>query len=298
VNELPASLMPDGEHDARLLAMYRNSARAFATKFYDEHFTPPLRVEFGDPANVDALAFGAITTALQLATAKIAKGLVFPGADSFRRTQQDVDRAPLVPLGSFGNALLFSFPTPTLIEPGQAEWDIDAGYTLTEAAVKELVTVLPKTLDDRASIDVLPAQAKAVRSAMKTLADAIRTTGGIKVILDLAKLDGHVESVLSSDQAKSVEIALSGKRDRLTEETVQATLDGVRTQRRIFYLVKSDGAELHGPVGPELLPRIREYLGRKVTARLQKIVVEDDAGHQSRPVFRLLRLDLDTELDI
>ena len=298
MTDLPASLMPDGEHSARLLALYRNSARSFASKFYEEHYTPPLRVEFGDPANVDALSFGTLTKALQLSTAKIAKGLVFPASDSFRRTPQDVERAPLVPLGSFGNSLLFSFPTPTLIEPGQEAWNIDVDYTLTEAAVKELVTVLPKSLDDQASIDVLPAQAKAVRSAMKTLADAIRITGGIKMTLDLPKRDGHVESVLSSDQAKSVEVTLSGKRDRLTEETVRATLDGVRTQRRIFYLLKEDGTELHGPVGPELLPQIREYLGRKVTARLQKIVVEDGAGHQSRPVFRLLRLELNAELDI
>jgi len=296
VRDLPGALMPSGDHDPRLASMYRNSARAFASKFFDEHYVPPLRVEFGTIENADALSFGALTTALQISTAIIAKGLVFPAAESFRRTTQDVERAPLVPLGSFGNALMFAFPTPKLIEPGQASWNVDIDYTLTEAAVKELVTVLPKHLDDLASIDVLPAQAKAVRSAMKTLADAIKITGGIKVTLDLPRFDGHVESVLSSDQAKRVGSVLAGTRDRISEETVQATLDGVRTQRRLFYLVKDDGAEVHGPVGPELLPKIREYLGRRVTARLQRIVVEDDSGHQSRAVYRLLSLSLDEPL--
>jgi hypothetical protein len=257
---------------------------------------PPLRLDFNAIGTIDALAFGAITTALQQSTATIAKGLLHPGADSVRRTRADIDRAPLVPLGSFGNSLLFSFPAPTIADHDQESWAMDTDYTLTEAAVKELVNVMPKSSDDHAAIEVLPAQAKAVRSAMKTLADAIKATGGIHLTLDLPKQDGRVESVLSGDQARSVDVALSGKRDRVSEETVDATLDGVRTQRRIFYLVKEDGVELHGPVGTELMPQIREYLGRKVTARLQKIVVEDDAGRQSRPVYRLLSLSVDQHM--
>ena len=276
--------------------MYRNSALAFESKFLATPFIPPLRLDFGAVGAVDAQAFGAITTALQRSTATIAKGLLHPGSDSVRRTKADIERAPLVPLGSFGNSLLFSFPEPTITDRDQQSWAMDTDYTLTEAAVRELVNVMPKNLEDRASIDVLPGQAKAVRSAMKTLSDAIATSGGIRLTLDLPKVDGHVESVLSGDQARSVSKALSGKRDRVAEETVTATLDGVRTQRRIFYLVRDDGTELHGPVGPELMPQIREHMGKRVTARLERIVVEDDSGRQTRPVFRLLSLSIDQEL--
>ncbi len=297
VSNIHSQLLPESGHNPRLAALYRNSALAFESKFLDSPYMPPLRLDFGAFGTVDAQAFGAITSALQQSTATIAKGLLHPGSDSVRRTQADIDRAPLIPLGSFGNSLLFSFPAPTITDRDQAAWAMDTDYTLTEAAVRELVSVMPKSLDDRDAIDVLPAQAKAVRSAMKTLADAIKTTGGIHLTLDLPKLDGRVESVLSGDQARSVDVALSGKRDRISEETVEATLDGVRTQRRIFYLVKEDGAELHGSVGSELMPQIREYLGRKVSARLQRIVVENDAGRQTRPVFRLLSLAVDRELD-
>ena len=296
MTDIHSRLQPDPNHDPRLLAMYRNSAIAFESKFLTTPFSPPLRLDFGAYESINAQSFGAITIALQQSIATIAKGLLFPAGDSVSHTQTDIERAPLIPIGSFGNSLLFDFPSPTVTDPDQAAWAMDTDYTLTEAAVKELVNVMPKTSDDRTAIDVLPAQAKAIRSAMQTLADAIKTTGGIHLTLDLPKLDGRVESVLSGDQARSVDVALAGKRDLVSEETVDATLDGIRTQRRIFYLVKEDDTELHGPVGPELMPQIRELLGQRVTARLERIVVEDDAGRKSRPVFRLLALAIDQKL--
>jgi hypothetical protein len=296
VSEIHSRLMPDPGHDSRLSAMYRNSAFAFESKFLDTAFMPPLRLDFGSQAVLDARAYGAITTALQKSTATIAKGLLYPAAAGVRQTRVDIARAPLIPMGSFGSSLLFTFPDPTVNDRDQQAWAVDTDYTLTEAAVKELVNVMPSNFDDRAAIDVLPSQAKSIRNAMKTLADAIKSTGGIHLTLDLPKLDGRVESVLSGDQARSVETALSGRENRVTEETVVATLDGVRTQRRIFYLVKDDGTEIHGSVGLELMPQIREHLGQNVAARLQRLVIEDASGRETRPVFRLLSLSVDEEL--
>ena len=297
MTDIRTRLSPDPGHDPRLEALYRNSAGAFESKFLDTRYRPPLRVDFSQTGNIDAQAFGELTMALQLSTARIARGLRFPSAENVRITRNDVGRSPLVPLGSFGGALLFAFPRPNIAEDGQEAFDLDAGYTLTEAAVKELVTVLPRSLDDRESIAVLTSQAVAVRSAVKTLADAIKTTGGVRLTLDLPQSDGHVDAVLSADQARGVDVALAGIRDRVTEETVKATLDGVRTQRRIFYLVRENGTELHGSLGPELMPQIREYLGRNVVARVQKVVQEDDAGRQKRAAYRLISLSIDRELE-
>lgn len=298
VNDLRAQLGPEpGQHHPRLEALYRNSALAFEGKISGSAERPPLRVDFGRGSNIDARSFGELTSALQVSTARIARGLLYPAAENVRINQRDVDRAPLVPLGGFGGSLLFTFAKSSVIDRGQEAWPLDTDYTLTEAAVKELVSVLPRSIDDRESIDVLPSQAISVRSAVQSLAEAIKSTGGIRLTLDLPKSDEIVESVLSTDQARGVEDALSGTRNRVTEETVNAMLDGVRTQRRIFYLVRPTGSEIHGSVGPELLPQMREYLGRPVVARLQKVVVEDDAGRSRRPVYRLLSLTIDEQIE-
>lgn len=297
VIDLRSHLAPDAGHDPRLAALYRNSAAAFESKFLDERYNPPLRVDFSQAGNLDAQAFGKLTAALQVSTARIARGLLHPSSENVRINRNDVERAPLVPLGSFGGALLFSFPKQARTDRGQESWSFDHDYTLTEAAVKELVTVLPRSLDDTASIDVLPSQALAVRSAVRTLAEAIQDTGGVRMTLTLPRADGHVESVLTAAQARGVEAALAGTHDRVTEETVKATLDGVRTARRIFYLVRPSGTEIHGSMGPELMPQIRAYLGQPVVARIQKIVQEDDAGRQRRPVYRLLSLSVDQEIE-
>ena len=298
MNDLRAHRGPEpGQHHPRLEALYRNSALAFEGKLVDYPEHPPLRVDFGRGSQIDARAFGELTSALQVSTARVARGLLYPAAENIRINQRDIDRAPLVPLGSFGGSLLFGFPKTTVVDRGQEAWPLDTDYTLTEAAVKELVSVLPRSIDDRESIDVLPSQAISVRSAVQSLAEAIKTTGGIRLTLDLPKSHEVVESVLSADQARGVEDALSGTRNRVTEESISALLDGVRTQRRIFYLVKANGTEVHGSVGPELLPQMREYLGRPVVARLQKVVVEDAAGRSRRPVYRLLSLTVDEQIE-
>lgn len=45
------------------------------------------------------------------------------------------------------------------------------------------------------------------------------------------------------------------------------------------------------------MPQIREHLGRPVIARVQKVIHEDDAGRQRRPVYRLLSLTVDQTID-
>ena len=275
--------------DSWLDDLYRASLSAADAKFSDEfRVTPQLRVELPGIRDLDAHDSYQITKAVQDATTKIGRIIREPGRETSIAYASDRARARLIQRGQSGNVILFGFEPPKIqvdVEPLVAHVE-----TLAERAARELVTVLPRSSEDDASLDAVLAQRPTVRNAVGDIANAVPRKARA-LDFTLTPLAGEpITSVLSSEQAEVLKSSLAESRVETRTYTVPGRLDGVRTRRRIFYLEPDSGPELHGAIDLELLDSVRENLNRHVLARLHEETIRSVGGKRSRPVYRLLEL--------
>jgi len=194
------------------------------------------------------------------------------------------ERYSLVSVGSIGNVLEFGFRE---FDAGPEEplFDVSAIETATEAAVRDLVELLPLTASDDAALDSVLSLPVTQRVGLEYLVKAVRDTS-LGVRLDLSGDHGE----LSTAQATVLSDALTEQRTTTRTLTLEGILDGVRTRRRIFYL---DGADrsYHGSVDESLLPELPRFMGQIVQVQLVETVVRQASGRSGLPTYRLVAID-------
>jgi hypothetical protein len=276
--------------DSWLDDLYRASLAAAEAKFSDDLYaTPQLRVELPGLRDLDAHSSFTITKAVQDATTKMGHIIRDPRRETSMAHAADRARARLVQRGQAGNVIVFGFP-PSSFDVEVADDFAPHVETLAERAVRELVTVLPRSSDDDASLDAVLAQRLTVRNAVGDIANAVPSKARALDFKLTPQSGEPITSVLSAEQARVLKDSLSESRVETRTYTVPGRLDGVRTRRRIFYLEPDSGPEIHGAIDLELLESVRDNLNRHVLARLHEETIRSVGGKRSRPVYRLLEL--------
>jgi hypothetical protein len=273
----------------------RASLSAAEAKFSSQaQVTPLLRVALPGIRNLDAHDSYLVTKAVQDATAKLAHILRLPKTETSAARASDRAKARLIQRGQAGNMILFGFPQHDEdLAPGTLTPTVE---TLAERAVRELVTILPSSADDDASLDAVLAQRPTVRNAVNDIANAVPSQAD-GLDFHLTPLSGDaIDSVLSVDQADVLKSSLSESRVDRRTITITGRLDGVRTRRRIFYLEPESGGDIHGAVDLELLESVRINLNRQVVATLHEERITALSGRRNQPLYRLINLESAPEM--
>ncbi len=269
----------------RSLQLALGSAIAAESKFYPGRKTR-LRVvldSVGLP--VSSTDSAKLTQAIGDSAAMMAAYRASGGADSLPNQMHGSYRSrySLVALGSSGNVINFGFREFGVDdEPGLV--DVSMIETITEAAVRDLVELLPLTASDDAALDSVLSLPVTQRVGINYLVDAVRETA-LGVTLELADEHGQ----LSTAQAAVLGNALTEQRTDTRTITMEGILDGLRTRRRIFYL-DADRA-YQGSVDEEILPLLPRFMGQIVEVTMQESVVRHASGRSGRPTYRLTNID-------
>jgi hypothetical protein len=266
----------------------RASLSAAEAKFSGRE-VPLLRVMLSGVQAIDAHDSYLVVKAVQDATAKLGHIIRDPKTERSAAYPADRARARLIQRGQAGNMIVFGFPEPEVVT---AEDSLGVtAETLAERAARELVSVLPRSADDDASLDAVLAQRPTVRNAVNDIAQAVpkRAVGlGFRMV----PVSGEtIDSVLSVAQADVLKSSLRESRVDRRTITVRGRLDGVRTKRRIFYLEPESGPEIHGAVDLDLLEAVRDNLDRQVIATLEEERIRTLTGRRNLPLYRLIRIE-------
>jgi hypothetical protein len=161
---------------------------------------------------------------------------------------------------------------------------------LAEQAVRELIENMPETTQDQRALSLLPSRRLAIRSAVSTLAGAVKSTSSLT--LTLANHQGEFDtSVLTVDQAREVPDLLSATSVETEVFSVDGVMDGMRTRRRLFYLIESEatgGREFEGSVSLDQLDDLQRAMGHPVTARIRRTVNVRADGARTQPSYNLV----------
>ncbi|UOE45584.1 hypothetical protein [Agromyces larvae] len=288
INAKLAALPDDGSRSSRLR---RNSYLAFRARF--EARVPPLKLRFDSSRAITATDLAAVTKALQDATARSAMLIIHPNQDRQRISADVRARVNLLPRSQSGNTIFFDFPRSVA-----EQTDIIRGDELThlaEHAVRELIEALPESGDDYATLEALPGRRQTIRAAIKTLASAVKDTDSISLTLENPG-GGAERSVLTVEQAREVPELLSATREEVSEVLVTGLMDGIRTRRRLFYILDDEHQrEYVGSVEPSQLGLVQGVMGSIVEARLRKVVQVKADGSRSHPTYALRSLSTQQE---
>jgi hypothetical protein len=274
--------------DSWLDKLARASLSAAEAKFSGRE-APLLRVVLSGVRYMDAHDSYLVIKAVQDATAKLGHIIRDPTTERSAAYPSDRERARLIQRGQTGNVIIFGFPESKV---GAEEDDLGiTTETLAERAVRELVSVLPSSADDDASLDAVLAQRPTVRNAVNDIAQAVpqRAEGlGLRMV----PVSGEaIESVLSVEQAGVLKSSLAESRLDLRTINIRGRLDGVRTKRRIFYLQPASGAEIHGAVDLELMESVRANLDQHIIATVEEARLRTLTGRRNQPLYRLVRIE-------
>jgi hypothetical protein len=276
--------------DTWLDDLARASLSAAEAKFSEEpEATPLLRVSLRGVHDLDVQISYVLTKAVQDATAKIGHVLRDPKSEVAAVYAGDRERARLIQRGQSGGMILFGFP---VIEPISSNTYITGIVeTLAERAARELVSVLPRSSDDDASLDAVLAQRPTVRNAVHDIVNAVPSqTQGLD--FRLTRVTGEtIDSVLSAEQATVLRSSLTEASREVRTVTMAGRLDGVRTRRRIFYLELESGSDIHGAIDIEQLEDVRQNLDRPVIVTLKEERVTTVTGRKGHPYYRLISIE-------
>lgn len=268
----------------RSLGLALGSAYAAEAKFFPPQRRSRLRVAL-DSAGlpVSSASSAALTRAISDTTAMLgayrasAKSTELPT----RMHASYRDRYSLVAVGSVGNVIEFGFRRHSIDHDNDELHDISGFETVAEAAVRDLVELLPITGSDDAALDSVLSLPVTQRVGIGYLVKAVRDTS-LGVQLDMASAHGE----LSTAQAVVLSDALTEQRTATRTVTTLGVLDGLRTRRRIFYLDGSDRS-YQGSVDESVLQELPRYMGKPVEVTMEETVVQLANGRSGRPTYRL-----------
>lgn len=280
--------------DTWLDQIARASLRAAEAKFFPGHPRPMLTVALDDPG-ADSWETARMTLAVQNATAKIAHLITDPKTQTSQARRVYREKAPLMPRGQSGATIYFGFPTPEFDPVSDPLFDLRIA-TLPEQAAVDLIGLLPTDRADDRAVDAVLARRVTERSAINDLVRAIQDVHAGASFSFTDHVGRTATSVLSQDQAAVLEDAL--RQTTLDRKTITLTglLDGMRTHRRLFYLVDEGGREISGGIDTDQLPDVRDHIGEQVVATVEEVTTVAKSGRRSHPSYRLLSLARPGEL--
>lgn len=271
------------------------SLQAAKAKFFPADRPEALLTVSFDGATIAPWKAATVSVALQDATAKIGKLIADPRREYVNNRLQNRDDVPLLNRGSTGRRLYFGFPTPI---PPVADSDPLMPVfepSLSERAVRELISILPRGVDDDASLDALIARRLTERSAVSDLVDAIsKVSNGIT--LNLEASDARAEpnsSKLTLDQAAVLKDSLAEASAMKEILEVPGIIDGMRTSRRVFYLDTDEGRTINGAISAEMIEDVKNAIGRHVVATVEASTIRNRAGRRGRTVYQLIALNVE-----
>lgn len=269
----------------RSLRLALGSATAAESKFYPRRRQTRLRVIVDSAGSISSASSAKITQAITNTTAMLGayRAATFEKPPPTRMHHSYRDRYSLVAVGSVGNVIEFGFrefgadDAPGLVDVSEIE-------TVTEAAVRDLVELLPDTAVDDSTLDSVLSLPVTQRVGLGYLVEAVRDTA-LGVSLGLAGQYG----LLSTAQAAVLSDALTEQRTTTRTVRMEGVLDGLRTRRRIFYLDADHS--YYGSVDDDLLPQLPRFMGQIVQVEMEETVVRQASGRAGRPAYRLKSID-------
>ena len=109
------------------------------------------------------------------------------------------------------------------------------------------------------------------------LAIAAATSSGISLEISTRDLRGE-HAVIKADQARVLEENLDVPTTVTHSHSYEGVLDGMRTKRRLLYLITDAGDELSGAIADDLMHTLREYLGERVRATIETTAITPPKG--------------------
>lgn len=277
------------EGHSRAAEFARASLQAARAKFAPLAPEPVFAVSVLGALALSAYDTSVVSRAVQDATGKVSHMFRDPNTQITSAMVVDREMAQLTQRAQIGNTLYFSFPVTTVDDA--LFLDKHHVASLAETAVRELCNVLPSGLDDDTALDAVLAQRVTIRNAVSDLVAAVTSLHhGLSLELDAPGTDAQVKAVLSADQAGVLKTSLKESKETEHVRTVEGTLDGLRTRRRIFYLEVEGEPEISGAIDPELMPALKDHLGQQVVATLRETRKETVSGKKAHPFYRLTAL--------
>lgn len=247
-----------------------------------------LVVDVDGTGGLDAMAASDVTAGLQEATAIIARGLREPSESVTQLRRGDTDRAALVQAAQFGRTIVLEVPRAA----GTADQlPVPDAVTLVERALNELVQVLPENAEDDRSLDAILGQSPAVRLAVEKLVRRAKGLPGVAFRLQAPGRES-LRSTLSRDQAVVLDDSLSALVEMTSRRQYVGQLDGMRTKRRLFYLLLDDGREVTGGIDEDLVSDVQAALNARVLATVEVTQSQRASGRVGREHLRLVKLEV------
>lgn len=267
----------------RLSQLSKASLEA-AEKKYFPGTNPTLTVDvLGD--EVDAYVNARVSMALVESTAHFAKAAT-DSMNAPRITPKFRSSLGLRNLGSFGNRIILGFDQP-VSSTQDAILESDKALTLAESAAQTLTRVLPEDDNDDSSLDAAGGLLVPQRIGLHKLAEELESLNR-KIGLSLQVRTGErLVGQLSATQAKVLSSSLSETRNESEHIEIYGVLDGMRTRRQLFFLDTQSGHSIYGTVDDELLPHLRQFIGRPVSAKLTVYQPVRADGRRGRKSYRL-----------
>ena len=281
-----------------LADLARASLVAADAKFSPQHVNPSnLRISLQGIRELDAHDSYVMIKAVQDATAKLGHIIRNPRSETSAALAADRNRARLIQNNQFANVISFGFPI-TSNESANDAFGEQVGQveTLAERAAGELVSVLPRSAEDDASLDAVLGQRPTIRNAVNDIVNAVPLRADAVDFQLTLRTGETVGSVISAEQAQVLKTNLREARIDTRTVVMAGRLDGVRTSRRLFYLELPTGTEIRGAVDLELLEDVRINLNREVIATLEEQRVRSFAGKKSHPFYRLIKIESQEKL--
>lgn len=277
---------PSGAWHDRLA---KASLLAAEREYYGGGSAPLLRVTAHSKTAIDAYESATLLQSLQAAAGKIGHVLRDGATEVTSVMKVDRERAPLICRGQMGPTVFFSFPNPDVAD--QEEFPgLGPHRTLAEAAIHELLEILPSSPTDDLSLDAVLGQRVTLRSAVHHLVEAVQSNeSGLDLVLSSSGTSIH-SSMLTSAQADVLSDSLMETHEDIRIIEQDGVLDGMRSSRRVFYLQPDSGVDIHGAVDSSLLPDVQQYLGQRIHARLEASTIHKRSGRKSATTYRLLAL--------
>ncbi|RBY87085.1 hypothetical protein DQ244_17250 [Blastococcus sp. TBT05-19] len=237
-----------------------------------------------------------VLEALQRATALVGDSLRPTVTDPQRITDQRIGRHQLDVLApSPGSVVLTVVPAsepPDLFGHEPTTW--------AEMALAQLVGTLPDDEDEdgdllsEAAQGAILASTSTVRAALAALARSIERTDADLTLTLRRPSRVTTRSRLGRRTARLV-LAIADEPITLTERhRYEGTLDGLRTRKRMFWLILDNGEEISGGIPERLLGAVRANLGQRVSVDVES-TRQGPEGRLGRPRHILSSLGMTTE---
>jgi len=245
-----------------------------------------LRVELRGQDRVDAYSVAAVSEGVQTAAARLARWQVHPEVDPGTKiTKLDRRRARIIQDVQVGNVVFYR------VEASRADGlDLPQQQTSAQNALQSLLEILPAAADDDAAVDGILGSEPALRMAVQDVSTAARVSRE-GLVLALQTPSSTVSSVLTNSRARALVDELGKPVEREYPAQYYGIMDGMRGTRHVFYLVLDDRSEIAGLASNELLPTVKEAIGRRVAVDVVVTQRTSTSGRAGKKAYRLVSVD-------